>query len=187
MRSVSASGAEKRHFFERARSEGMKNGMIGLLACLLTTWAVAGDSALYKDKVLTISDAIVMEGETPRYYRDVRLEIDANGNFTVADAVEKTLAYVEELAVGVFSSDPVEVELNVVGYLANPCIELNTAVSRKGNTFFVVVGENPLHTLVACAQVIVPFDIRLPLDVKGLPAGVYLVVVNDKTIEFNLE
>ena len=165
----------------------MKNWMIGLLVGLLQTVAHAADSALFVDNVLTISDAIVMEGETPRYYRDVRLELTANGDFRVLDGVEKTLAYIEELAVGVFFTDPVEVELNVVGYLANPCIELNTAVTRKGNTFFVVIGETQLQTLLPCAQVIEPFDISMPLDVTGLPAGDYLVVVNGDSIDFTLE
>ena len=60
-------------------------------------------------------------------------------------------------------------------------------MARRDNTFFVVVGETPLQTLVACAQVTEPFDITLPLDVKDLPAGDYLVVVNGDEIDFTID
>ncbi len=163
----------------------MKNWMIGLLAGLVQTAAQAADSVLYLDNVLTVNDAIVMEGEAPRYYRDVQLEITATGDFRVINAVEKTLAYIDELTVGVSLTDPVTVELNVVGFLANPCIELNTAVVRKDNTFFVAIGET--QTMAVCAQVIVPFDITLPLDVAGLPAGEYRAMVNGDVIAFTLD
>jgi hypothetical protein len=157
-----------------------------LVSALQITSAVA-DSALYKDSELTISDAIVMDGDTPAYYKQVRLEVLANGDFRVIDAVEKQLAYIEELSVAIFEMDPVQVELGVVGYMSNPCVEMNTTVARRGNTFFVAIGETPLQTLVACAQVTMPFDITLPLDVKGLPAGEYLVIVNGDEIDFSLD
>jgi hypothetical protein len=166
----------------------MKNWISGLLLAMgLASGAQAVESALYVDNVLTISDAIVMEGDKPRYYRDVQLEIAANGDFRVVDAVEKQLAYVEEIAVAVLFTDPPQVELNVVGYKSNPCVELNIAVTRKGNTFYVAVGETPLQTLVACIQVTDPFDIMISLDVRGLPVGNYQVIVNDQTIDFDLE
>ena len=164
----------------------MKKWMIGLLAGLVQTAAYAAESALFVDEILTISDAIVMEGDTPRYYRDVQLEIGAHGDFKVIDGVEKQLAYIEEVSVAVLETDPVQVELDIVGYMSNPCVELNTAVTRKENTFYVAIGETVLQTLVACAQVVEPFDITLPLDVKGLPAGDYEVLVNDKSVEFTL-
>ncbi len=166
---------------------GMLTLVTGLLVGLLYSASSAADSALYLDNELTISDAIVMEGETTRYYQQVRLTIAPNGDFRVIDAVEKQLAYVEELSVAVFATEPVTVELGVVGYLSTPCVEMNTAITRKGNTYYVVIGETPLQTLVACAQVTAPFDIILPLDVKGLPAGDYLVLVNGDEIDFTLD
>lgn len=158
-----------------------------LLASVLGINSAAADSVLYKDNELTISDAIVMEGDTPSYYKEVRLEALANGDFRVVEAVEKQLAYIEELSVSVLESNPVQVELNVVGYLSNPCVEMHTTVARRGDTFFVAIGETQLQTLVACPQVIEPFDITLPLDVKDLPSGDYRVVVNGDEIDFMLE
>ena len=70
--------------------------------------------------------------------------------------------------------------------MGNPCIELNTAVSRKGRIFYVVIGETPLQTLVACAQVTKPFTLEIPLDVTELGAGEYNVQVNNANTIFHL-
>ena len=166
---------------------GLQVLVTGLLVGVLQSANAQADGVLYLDNELTINDAIVMEGDKPRYYQQVRLAMEPNGDFRVVDAVEKQLAYVEELSVAVIETNPVEVELGIAGYKSTPCVELNTAVTRKGNTFFVVVGETPLQTLVACIQVTDPFDITLPLDVKGLSAGEYLVVVNGDEIDFTLD
>ena len=159
----------------------------GLMASMLQTASAQSDSVLYKDGELTINDAIVVEAGETKYYSGVRLAPTANGDFRIVEAAEKQMAYINELSVAVSFTDPVEVELGVVGYMSNPCVDMNIAVSRKGNTFFVAIGETPLQTLVACAQVTEPFDITFPLDVKGLPAGDYLVVVNGDEIDFRLE
>ncbi len=161
--------------------------MLCLIVSVLHTASAVADSVIYKDSELTISDAIVMEGDAPAYYREVRLQALPNGDFRVVDAVRKQLAHIDELSVAVFFTDPVEVEVGIEGYMSNPCVEMHTTVARRDNTFFVVVGETPLQTLVACAQVIEPFEITLPLDVKGLPAGDYLVIVNGDEIDFTID
>lgn len=166
---------------------GLQLMATGLMASVLQTAHAQRDSVLYLDNELTINDAIVMDGGHTHYFNEVRLAMNANGDFTVVDAIEKQLAYVEELSVAVLFTDPAEVELGVVGYKSTPCVELDIAVTRKGSTFFVAVGETPLQTLVACVQVTEPFDITFPLDVKGLPLGDYLVVVNGDEIDFTLE
>lgn len=165
----------------------MKNWMIALLMNVIQVVSAQAAPALFKDNVLTLGDAIVIEGATPRYYQDVRLSPTPSGDFKVLGATEKALATVTELTVTVIETEPVQVEVGVIGYMANPCIELNTAVTRKGSTFYVVVGENPLQTLVACAQVIQPYELEIPLNVKGLPSGDYVVMVNGDSIEFDLD
>ncbi|ALO45748.1 hypothetical protein [Pseudohongiella spirulinae] len=161
--------------------------MTGLMVGLLQTAHAQRDSVLYEDNELTINDAIVRNAGTTHYFKEVRLTMTQNGDFKVVDSVEKQLAYINELSVAVSFTDPAEVELGVVGYKSTPCVELDIAVTRKNSTFYVAVGETPLQTLVACVQVIEPFEITFPLDVKGLPLGDYLVVVNGDEIDFTLE
>lgn len=185
--SVSSNGVVKQNIDAKREGYGMKNWFIVLLLSMVYTASLHADSALFLDNVLTIDDAIVVEGDSTRYYQRVRLGIQSNGDFKVIDAEEKNLAYIEEWSLGVFYTEPVSVELNVIGYLSTPCTELNTAITRRDNTFFVAVGETPLQTLVPCAQVIHPFDIMLELDVADLPAGDYLVVLNGDSTDFTLE
>lgn len=166
---------------------GAQLAVTGLMVSVLQTAHAQRESVLYLDNELTINDAIVMDGDNTHYFKEVRLTMTDNGDFKVVDAIEKQLAYVNELSVAVSFTDPAEVELGVVGYKSTPCVELDIAVTRKGNTFFVAVGETPLQTLVACVQVTDPFEVTFPLDVKGLPLGDYLVVVNGDEIDFTLE
>ena len=165
----------------------MKNWMIALFFNVIQVVSAHAAPALFSDNILTLGDAIVVEGEETRYYQDVRLSPTPNGDFKVLGGVEKALATVTELSVSVIETNPVQVEVGVTGYMANPCIDLNTAVTRKGKTFYVVVGETPLQTLVACAQVTQAFELEIPLDVRGLDSGEYVVMVNGDSIEFDLD
>jgi hypothetical protein len=173
--------------FKTLKLFGAQLLVTGLMASMLQTASAQSDSVLYKDQELTIKDAIVVEGGQTQYFQEVRLAPTETGDFRIVAATEKQLAYVNELSVAVSFTDPVEVEVGVVGYKSTPCVELDIAVTRKGNTFYVAVGETPLQTLVACVQVTEPFDIAFPLDVKGLPVGDYLVEVNGDEIDFTLE
>lgn len=165
----------------------MKRWIIALCINVIQIVSANAAPALFKDNVLTLGDAIVVEGGNTRYYQDVRLSPTPSGDFKVLGAVERALATVTELTVTVIEIEPVQVEVGVTGYMANPCIDLTTAVTRKGDTFYVVVGETPLQTLVACAQVTQPFMLEIPLDVTGLPGGDYVVWVNGDDIEFDLD
>ena len=87
----------------------------------------------------------------------------------------------EEATVAVINTQPPQVELQIRGYLPNPCIEREpVAVAREGDEFHVLVAMNVLQTLVACIQVIQPFELTVPLDVTDLPNGRYTVDVNNK-------
>ena len=135
----------------------MKNWMIALFFNVIQIVSAHATPALFSDNVLTLGDAIVVEGENTRYYQDVRLSPTPNGDFKVLGGVEKALATVTELTVTVIETDPVQ------------------------------VGETPLQTLVACAQVTQPFELEIPLDVRGLDSGDYVVMVNGDSIEFDLD
>ena len=165
----------------------MKNWLTGLLMSVVQATVSYGEPVLFKDAVLTINNGIVIvDGET-RYYEDIRMTAAQNGSFHIVNATERSLTYVDEISVAVIETNPVQVELQVLGHTPNPCVELETAVIRSGNTFYVVVADTPLQTLIACAQIIQPYEVTIPLDVSGLPPGDYLVVVNGDDIEFTLD
>ncbi len=164
----------------------MKNRLIGII-CSLLPLTVLAEPALFLDNVLSIDEGIVIQGQEARYYSDIRLVLTPNGDFHAIAAETRNLVHLDEISVTVIETNPVQVELEVTGSRSNPCVDVDTIVTRKGNTFYVVLTETPLQTLVACAQVIDPYQDTIPLDVKDLPAGNYQVLVNGLEIDFDLD
>lgn len=165
----------------------MQKSTLGLVAMLTAMHGAQAEPVLLSDNVLNLGDAIVVEGGSTRFYQQVELELTKDGDFTVLGGVEKSLATVTEKSVNIVATEPLKVELVVSGYMANPCIELETAVTRKGSTFYAVFAQTPLQTLVACVQVLEPFNATVALDVTDLSAGTYAVQVNGEQISFLLE
>tara|TARA_R110001592_G_scaffold5923_4_gene32274 strand:+ start:1159 stop:1620 length:462 start_codon:yes stop_codon:yes gene_type:complete len=149
--------------------------------------AAAAEPVLFIDNMLRLDDVIVIEGESTRFYQQVQLEPSKDGNFKVVGGLEKSLATITETSVNVLQTTPVQVQLEVSGYMDTPCVQLETAVTRRGDVFYVVFAQTPLQTLVACAQVIEPFERVVALDVSDLGLGDYTVQVNNQSIAFRLE
>lgn len=105
-------------------------------------------------------------------------------------------ALVESVEVQLLESFPVQVHIVVDGYLQDACTEIveirqqffgesfgGDAVDE--NTFYVdILTLRKADAL--CAQVLVPFAENIALDVAGLPAGTYTVVVNEVQTTFEL-
>lgn len=165
----------------------MKKWILAVFVIFTSMLNAQGEPVLLTDNVLNLGDAIVVEGNQTKYYQHVQLELTKDGSFRVLSGFEKSLAAVTEESVEISETSPIKVQLKVSGYMSSPCIELETATTRKGSTFFVVVGETPLQTLVACEQMTKPFALEVPLDVSGLAGGNYVVMVNGDSIEFELD
>src|SRR5574341_967370 len=95
-------------------------------------------------------------------------------------------ASIRSIDVLILESFPVQVQVNIQGDLPDACTTIaEITSSRAGNTFTVkVITQRPTDAM--CAQVLVPFQQNVALDVYGLPAGEYTVVVYDKTATFTL-
>ena len=95
---------------------------------------------------------------------------------------------VESMSLSVMESFPVQVRVELSGYLPDGCTTLREiTAARDGDTFTIqVVTERPSGD-VACTMAIVPFSESVPLEVAGLPAGEYTVRVGELTEIFTLE
>lgn len=99
---------------------------------------------------------------------------------------EEIQAPIDNMIITTGESFPVQKTLSLKGNLPNGCTYLNEPqVIRDGSTFYVnlttyIEGE-------ACTQALVPYERNIGLDVVGLPAGVYNVIVNGKQTTFELE
>ncbi|MCS7040427.1 MAG: hypothetical protein NZP34_12545, partial [Caldilineales bacterium] len=95
-------------------------------------------------------------------------------------------APVDAVDILLLESFPVQVRVQVRGNLPDRCTVLaEPVVAREGNAFIVTLDMLRDET-TDCAQVIVPYEQSIPLDVVGLPAGVYTVLVNGIGKRFEL-
>ena len=96
------------------------------------------------------------------------------------------LAPVEEIEIVILESFPVQINVIARGNLPDPRTEISEVLQeREGNTFFVTIKTYRYPGF--CIQVLAPFEEIIPLDVYGLPAGIYNVDVNGVQGTFDLE
>lgn len=95
-------------------------------------------------------------------------------------------ATVEKVNLVILESFPVQVNVIASGYLPDGCTEIDSIIkSRDGNTLIITITtKRPADAL--CTQAIQPFEETIPLDVVGLKAGTYKVVVNGVSSSFEL-
>lgn len=144
--------------------------------------ALAEAPVVLRDNVLTIPDAVVIEGSEVTHYRDVELKLNNEGNFVVAKAKEGQLANIESVEI-VRDQDKVDV---VAKGWRSACVDiLPAAVSRVGNEFIVAIPETEPSSDV-CILIAISFEVTTTLNTDGLDAGNYTVVVNGETAQFTL-
>jgi hypothetical protein len=102
------------------------------------------------------------------------------------DGVVEGVAAVESIDILILESFPVQVQVVARGNLPDGCTTLNeVTVERTGNSFQVTITTvRPVG--MACTEALVPFEKVIPLDVYGLPAGTYTVIVNGVGGSFEL-
>jgi inhibitor of cysteine peptidase len=93
-------------------------------------------------------------------------------------------ARVESVEVVMLMSFPLQVHLQVGGYLPNPCTEIDEIRTERDGYAFGVTIPTLQDPDVYCIQVIEEFMVNIPLDVYGLPAGEYQVLVNGVEASF---
>ena len=104
------------------------------------------------------------------------------GVFTGSDAV------VEEMSVMIMESYPVQVSVQLNGYLPDGCTTIRKAIaSRDGNTFNIRITTQRPGSDVACTMALVPFEERISLEVDSLPAGQYTVQLGNQRETFTLD
>ena len=98
-------------------------------------------------------------------------------------------AMVESIEILLLESFPIQVRVVAQGNLPDSCTEIGEITKKQdGNTFQVTITTSrPADAM--CAEVLVPFEEAISLDVVGLPAGIYTVTVNgvSDTFEFTVD
>jgi len=110
---------------------------------------------------------------------------------SVSADVPATIGYqsvqVVDVAVEVGQGSPIPVFVDIGANLPDRCAQVEfMEVIQDGTLFKIYVGTIP-STDQACNQDTVPFRMKLPLSVVGLPAGSYTVEVNSISAGFQLD
>lgn len=105
----------------------------------------------------------------------------------VADGLLRDQAQVQQVDIFLLESFPVQVRVQVSGVLPDACTGIETISSERQDTTFLITLTSVRPADAACAAVETPFTESVPLDVVGLPAGVYLVVVNGVRSSFQFQ
>lgn len=102
---------------------------------------------------------------------------------------EEDLVTVEALNVLLLESFPLQVQVNVSGYLADGCTAIEEIIQGSNleeNRYWIDIqaSRDPNAT---CTQATVPFEESVALDVYGIPAGTYTVDVEEQSATFSLD
>ena len=101
-------------------------------------------------------------------------------------AIQTGEAVVENVDVLILELFPVQINVVVTGYLPDGCTTLDQVTSQQNGNDFVVTITTQRPADAMCTDAIVPYEEVVPLDVVGLPAGQYIVVVNGVSATFEL-
>ena len=95
-------------------------------------------------------------------------------------------AYPSGLEISILESFPVQVEVTVRGDFADGCGRFDALTAERTEQLF----QLQLHTHDVgeiCTMALVPFEESILLDVAGLKAGIYQVVLGELSAEFTLD
>jgi hypothetical protein len=141
---------------------------------------------VYRNQQLDVPSAVVMTAQGPVYYGDIRFTANQDGSFSLIDAKRRNLAQVDSATVTV-DRTVAQAAVEAKGILSIACVALEeAAVVREGRTFHVVLAETTMDPDAVCMALVAvtPFHVEVPLDLRGLEAGEYLVNVNGVTKRF---
>jgi len=150
-----------------------------ILTMIISLVAFSGCTGNDVDTDDGIQDQV--EGETPPS-NDIPPQFDEtdNGEYIYGTAV------VEDIEILILESSPVQVNVVAKGYLPDGCTEIGDITKSKDGNTFVINIETIRPADAMCTQAIVPYEEVIPLDVYGLKAGAYNVVVNSVSDSFEL-
>jgi len=137
---------------------------------------------ILRDNVLTIPQAVIVDGDNVSYFRNIELAQDNDGKFSIATAENGSLAVVETVEV---LRDADRVDVLTRGFRSACVSTLPAAVSYKDGRFVIAIPESKSKTDVCIAQAIRFYAITT-LETEGLASGQYTVVVNGVATQFTL-
>jgi hypothetical protein len=96
------------------------------------------------------------------------------------------LALVDSIDILTLESFPVQINVVARGNLPDGCTTIDRAISEKEDSHFRITLTTRRPVDAICTEALVPYEQVIPLEVRGLLAGMYTVDVNGTTGSFEL-
>ncbi|OFE11337.1 hypothetical protein PHACT_12310 [Pseudohongiella acticola] len=152
-----------------------------LLGCSHAVWAEQSPVVL-RDDVLTLPQAVVMDGDDFSHFRNVELTQGANGNFAITASDPGNLAQVESVEI-LKNADRVDV---LAEGFRSACVSIEpAAVSYHDGQFMVAIPVSE-PTSDVCIELAVEYYLITTLPTEDLSSGEYSVNVNGVKTDFTL-
>lgn len=158
--------------------------LLSILSLALST-ANANNEAVFLDGQLSIP--VIHTEQQLGKYEHIEFQLAKDGRWDLVNYSVAKQATVKSIKLNISESFPVQVHIEVQGYLPNACYTLGNIHSTIDNSAFTVaINMQVLHPDLSCTQALVPFNVKVPLDVADSKAGIYTVNVNGIHESFEL-
>lgn len=158
-----------------------------LMASFGAAASAQADVPVYRDNALALSETLVITDNGPAYYRNIVLNAKPDGSLDLVAAERRKLVHVTTASVVLFEPAPLQASVKVRGNMTLICVALEAPlVTRVGSTFVIALAETPYDADVRCINPATDYQVSIPLDLSGLKAGTYSVVVNGVETTFTL-
>lgn len=150
-----------------------------VMGCSHALWAEQAPLVL-RDDVLTLPQAVVVEGDDISHFRNVEMTQSGNGSFAITASQPGSLASIDTIEI-LREGDRVDV---LAKGFRSACVSIESeAVSYHDGEFLVAIPESEPTSDVCIAQAI-EFYVIATLPTDDLAAGTYTVNVNGVKTDF---
>ncbi len=160
---------------------------LAFIVSLFALQVANAQTAIYKDGVLVVPNVAVIEDAGAKFYSNVQLQLEPDGNFKLMTSTPQPLVAVDSVVVNIVQALSTQVSITVSGNKSVPCVRLlEPGISRTETGFVIALAESTLGPAETCIAMIDPFETTIGLNVSGLSAGNYSVDVNGVKTSFEL-
>lgn len=124
---------------------------------------------------------------TPTPIIPVATDVPATATAVSSTDPGRGQATVDSVQVMLLESFPVQVNVVTRGELPDGCTQLDEIVQQRSDNTFRIIITTLRDPAQVCTEALVPFEETIPLDVAGLKAGAYSVLVNGISGSFTLD